>query len=404
MRYRTTATETHTTRGQPICLVRNGYYPEDPRSEKEAIALVEAGYQVDVICLRGKNQPLYEKAAGLRLYRIPVRHKRTSIVRYFFQYSLSFLLFGVLQTYLHIRRPYRCIHVATMPDFLVFTTLLPRILGAKVLLDLHEPTPELWVTKFGDHLRALLKLQTRIEQSAIEYADATITVTDELRERVIERGAHGEKISIVRNVCDEQMFSAMPSHEVTPAGQGFCLITHGSIEERYGHEEILRAVALVRDRIPGLRLQIPGAGEYATRLKELAKELHCLDIVEFAGFVSREELLRRLHAADAGIIAMRRSPYSELIDTNKMYEYIVLHKPILISRLQPVARKFDDSCVKFFEPGDHEDLACRILELYQDPPRGRTLAENAYARYEAMRWEHGKQDYLKVVQELVTRN
>jgi len=404
MRYRTSATEKGLTRRQPICLIRNGHYPEDPRSEKEVMALVDAGYLVDVICLRGKKQPLYEEAAGLRLYRIPIRHKRTSVWRYFFQYSLSFLLFSVLLTYLHIRRRYRCIHVATMPDFLVFTTLLPRLLGAKVLLDLHEPTPELWVTKFGDHLRPLLKLQTRIEQTAIEYADATITVTDELRERVIERGAQGGKISIVRNVCDEQMFSGMPSPKATPDDQGLCLITHGSIEERYGHEEIIRAVATVRDRIPGLHLQVLGAGEYVSRLEELAKELYCLDIVDFAGFVSRDELRRRLHAADAGIIAMRRSPYSELIDTNKMYEYIVLHKPILISRLQPVARKFDETCVKFFEPGDSKDLARCILELYQDPQRGRMLAENAYMRYEAMRWEHGKQDYLKVVQGLVARN
>jgi glycosyltransferase involved in cell wall biosynthesis len=87
-----------------------------------------------------------------------------------------------------------------------------------------------------------------------------------------------------------------------------------------------------------------------------------------------------------------------------MYEYIVLRKPILISRLQPVARKFDDTCVKFFEPSDHKDLARCILELYQDPQRGHALAENAYARYEAMRWEHGKQDYLKVVRQLVTPN
>jgi len=404
MRYRTTATEQGPSGRQPVCLVRNGFYPDDPRSEKEALALVEAGYPVDVICLRGKNQPVYEEAGGLRLYRLPIQHKRTSVWRYFFQYSLSFLLFSALLTYLHVRRRYRCIHVATMPDFLVFTTLLPRLLGAKVLLDLHEPTPELWVTKFGDQLRPLLKLQTRIEQSAIGYADATITVTDELRERVIERGARGEKVSIVRNVCDETIFGDMPTQESSRNDQGFRLITHGLIEARYGHEEMLRAVALVRDRIPGLHLQIPGAGEHAPRLVELAKELHCLDIVDFAGFVSREELWRRLHGADVGIIAMRRSPYSELIDTNKMYEYMVLRKPIIISRLPPVARKFDDTCVKFFEPGDHEGLARCILELYQDPQRGRSLAENAYARYKSMRWEHGKQDYLKIVQGLVTPN
>jgi glycosyltransferase involved in cell wall biosynthesis len=229
-------------------------------------------------------------------------------------------------------------------------------------------------------------------------------VTDELRERVIERGARREKVSIIRNVCDENMFGDMPPRQASRDGQGFCLITHGLIEARYGHEEMLRAVALVRDRIPGLRLQIPGAGEHAPRLVELARELYCLDIVEFAGFVSREDLLQRLQNADAGIIAMRRSPYSKLIDTNKMYEYIVLRKPIIISRLPPVAGKFDASCVKFFEPGDHEGLARCILELSQDPQRGRTLAENAYTRYETMRWEHGKQDYLKVVQGLVTRN
>ena len=395
---------TRSTTTPRICLLRNGCFPEDPRSQKEATALIEAGYQVDVICLRGEGQPVREHNGGLRVYRLPVRLMRTSVGRYLFQYGLSFLLFGILLTALHVRRRYRCVHVATMPDFLVFATLLPRLLGARVLLDLHEPTPELWVTKFGDYLRPLLRAQTRIEQSAIEYAHATITVTDELRERVIERGARGDKISIVRNVCDESAFSDLLSRRAARESRGFCLITHGLIDERYGHEEIVRAVALVRDRIPGLRLQVPGAGEDARRLFELTKELYCLDIVEFPGFVPREDLLRRLQAADAGVIAMRRSPYSELIDTNKMYEYMVLRKPIIISRLQPVARKFDDSCVKFFEPGDPEDLARCILELYQDPQRGRPLAETAHARYEAMSWERGKQDYIKVVQGLVTRN
>ena len=112
-------------------------------------------------------------------------------------------------------------------------------------------------------------------------------------------------------------------------------------------------------------------------------------------------LLQRLREADVGIIAMNRSPYSELVDTNKMYEYMALRKPVIISRLSAVEENFDDSCVMFFEPGNHEDLARCIVELYHDTQKRRTLAENAYRRYEKMRWRESKKIYLKVIEDLV---
>ena len=388
---------------QRLCLVRHGYYPDDPRSNKEVSALAEAGYVVDVICLRNKGQTFKEQSNTINIYRIPIAHKRTSTLRYFFQYGLSFLIFSILIMIFHLQHRYHCIQVATMPDFLVFSTFLPRLFNAKVLLDLHEPTPELWVTKYRDRWQTLLKLQTKIEQAAICYADATITVTDELRDRVIERGANGNKIFIVRNVCDEKMFSKFPQHQTSQKKNGFSLITHGSIEERYGHEELIRAAASLRHRIPNLHLEILGSGEHKTKLIDLSEKLHCLDIVEFTGFVSNNELVRRLRATNVGVIAMRSSPYSELIDTNKMYEYIVLKKPIIISRLAPVFHNFDDSCVKFFEPGNYEDLALCILEIYQDPLKGQTLVKNASQRYEVMRWKHSKRNYLNVVHKLLTR-
>ena len=387
---------------QRVCFIRHDNYPHDKRSCKQVEALVEAGYVVDVLCLKESGQTFFEMIDKVRVYRIPIRHRRTGIGRYFWEYGLSFLLFSILLTLLHIRRRYRCIHVATMPDFLVFTSIIPKLLGAKVLLDLHEPTPELWQTKYGDRFRVLLHMQTWFEQAAINFTDATVTVTEELRERVIERGARREKIFIVSNVCDERIFSENNQQQpTTTASEGFNLITHGLIEKRYGHEEIIRAVVKLHNVIPNLHLQILGAGEYKSRLLELVEELDCRDIVEFAGYVPHDELMRCLQSADAGVIAMRRSPYSELIDTNKMYEYIALRKPVIITRLKPVARQFNESCVKLFEPGDVEDLARCILELYLDPQRGRELAENAYKRFEQLCWGHEKKKYVQVVHDLV---
>ncbi|MBN2312533.1 MAG: glycosyltransferase [Sedimentisphaerales bacterium] len=384
-----------------VCLIRHGRYPNDPRSRKQVEALVGEGYAVDVLCLKGEGDTFRETMDNFTIYRIPIRHRRASLLNYFFEYGCSFVMFSVMLVLFHLRRRYRCIHVATMPDALVFTTIVPKLLGAKVLLDLHEPTPELWQTKYGDRYRLLLNLQTKIEQAAIHYADATVTVTHELRERVIERGSRPEKVFIVSNVCDERIFSG-EFESSSGKGEGLNLVTHGLIEARYGHEEMIRAVVRLRAQIPNLHLQILGAGEYEPQLFKLVEILKCGDLVAFAGYVPLEELIRRLRAADAGIIAMRRSPYSELIDTNKMYEYMALRTPVIISGLKPIVRQFDASCVKLFEPGDEEDLARCILELFHDPQRGREMADNAYRRFEQLRWGHEKEKYIRVVNDLVT--
>ena len=396
-------TKTADKRGQSknVCFVRHGYCPDDPRTKKQSTALVEAGYNVDIICLKMARQAFHEHTDGLRVFRIPITHKRTTMGRYFFEYGLSFLLFSIVLMYLHLRNRYRCIHVATMPDLLVFATLVPKLLGAKILLDLHEPTPELWFTKYGHSMQFLLRLQMKIEQRAIKFADMAITVTDELRNRLVERGARPEKIAVVRNVCDDDVFSCPTDARKSRSNDGFCLITHGLIEERYGHEEMIRAVSNLRGAIPNLRLDILGSGEFETQLKQLVEDLNCSDIVHFLGYVPHDDLMRRLKAADVGIIAMRRSPYSELIDTNKMYEYVSLRKPVIVSRLPPVERMFDDSCVKLYEPGDYQALARCIMELYLDPGQGRELVENAYRRYAKICWRNSKKEYVKVVDDLV---
>ena len=54
----------------------------------------------------------------------------------------------------------------------------------------------------------------------------------------------------------------------------------------------------------------------------------------------------------------------------------------------------------FFEPGNHEDLARCIVELYHNPEKRNELAENAYRHYEKIRWKETKKIYLKVIENL----
>lgn len=381
-----------------ICVVRHGYYPEDPRIFKEVRALCEANYAVDVLCLKRPGEKSSELVGKAQVYRLSHQHQRRSLLRYFYEYGLSFSKMLVMVTALHFRRSYDCIQVNTLPDPLVFVTIIPRLLGARVLLDMHEPTPELFITKYGENnSRLILKLIVFMEQLSIKYADAVLTVNEILRQRFIERGAHGHKIRVVRNVPDEGFSTNILGQSLT---RGLTLLTHGTILEIYGQEVIVRALSLLRDKVDELQLFIVGDGENAQQVYSLIEELGCSDIVTFTGRVPFSRIGEFINAADIGVVPLLRSPWSELCQPNKMFEYIACRKPVIVSRLKAIEESFDDSCVMFFEPGNHEDLARSIFELYNDPQKRRALADNAYRRYEKMRWRETKRTYLKVIEDL----
>src|SRR5574342_555489 len=60
------------------CMVVFNYYPlGEPRVQRQAEALLQAGAEVDVICLRGKGEPATRFEAGVRIYRLPLRRDKS---------------------------------------------------------------------------------------------------------------------------------------------------------------------------------------------------------------------------------------------------------------------------------------------------------------------------------------
>ena len=384
-----------------VCFIRHGYYPRGPRVSKEVRALLESGYSVDVLCLRYNGQKKKEDMEGVRVYRLSHQRSRGSLLRYLYEYCLSFIKMTAMTTVLFFRNRYQCIQVNTLPDPLVFVTMIPRIFGAKVLLDMQEPAPELFITKYGsDKHRILLKLIILLEQLSLKYANAALTVNEILRERFIQRGAQGQKMHVVRNVPEEEFQPCMPKQT---ANDGLTLMTHGMIEERYGQEVIMRALPLVRDKVKHLQLFIAGYGQNEENLRKLAEKLGCSDIVTFTGLVPFSRIRELIAATDIGIVPLLRSPFSELCQPNKLLEYIACKKPVIASRLRAIEESFDDSCLIFFEPGNHEELAACILDLYRYPAKRQYLVRNAYNRFKPVRWKKTKKIYLNVVNSLAGR-
>jgi len=382
-----------------ICVLRHGYYPEDVRVFKEVRALCEAGYSVDVICLKQPSEPIVDLIDGVHVYRLPLRHQRHSVIRYLLEYGLSFSLMTFIVTILYFRRHYSCIQVNNLPDALVFATVIPRLFGAKVLLDMHEPTPEMWVTNYGERRQKILKIHLALERYAIKYADRVITVNETIRTRFIERGASAMKIEVIRNVPGDSLIEdSNPYLSALP--KVYTLITHGTIERRYGHEVILYALPLLRKTIERLQVYIVGDGEDLERLTTLSRELECSDIVSFIGYLPFPELSKLISKADVGLIPILPTPFGELCQPNKLFDYVALKRPVVISRLKAIQESFDDSCLMFFEPENYEDMAYKIIDIYNQPEKAKILVDNAYLRYDKMRWDKIKQIYLGIVANL----
>ncbi len=386
-----------------ICVIRQSIYPYDLLVRREAETLRQAGYETHIICLarpeNETNQQREEMINGIHVHRLPLKRKKTSVARYAYDYLTFAVLASLKVTTLHLKRHFDVIQVNNMPDLLVFAAIVPKILGAKVLSMMYEPTPELWEDLRGSRPPQMLKT---VEQLSLAFADLSFTVTQQLKDAYVSRGAKPDKIRIVLNAPDE---SFLETREVHSDGgdreNGFTLICHGAIEERYGQDTILEAIALAKPQIPGLRLRILGKGTYVDRMIARRKQLGLEDCVDYLGYVPLEQMIQELHTADVGIVAQKSSPYSNLVHTGKMYEYIALGKPVLASRLKAVEAYFGEDALAYFEPGDPHSLANGILHLYQHPEKRTLLASKAQELYGRYRWEKQKEVYLSTYQEFL---
>ncbi len=398
-----------------VCMVRQAEV--EAGVWREVDALVEAGFDVDVICLAGRRGERLAQRPHVRVRGVPLRRARGSAVRYLVDYGAFFVAAGALVTAGHLRRRYRLVQVTTMPDLLVFASLPARLTGARVLAFMKEPTPELGELLLGSP--RLTRVLVAVEQAALRYADHALTVTEELRATYVARGADPDRIGVVLNAPDLRHLRAPTAWSAqgwsttgTPdstcatttdaadaAAEGlrrpgeFRVLCHGTIEARYGHETIVRAAAIARTVVPGLRVRILGSGTFAPRVAELIDALGVDDVVDLVGYVPIAQVRDELEACDVGVVAQLASGYSHLVHTNKMFEYMGFGKPVVASRLRATYAAFPDA-VAWFEPGDAEDLARVLVGLAHDPHRAAELARAGLAASTEHGWDVQRFAYL----------
>jgi len=395
-------------RGKRAAVLLFSYYPADPRPRRAAEALVNEGVTVDLVCLQSSpDEPRREFINGVNVFRVPQKRHRGGKIRYVLQYSMF-----VLRSFAHLTvqsasRRYDFVHVHNMPDVLVFSALVPKALGAKIILDLHDPVPELMQTIFQLPEQSFsVRLVKRLEKWSIAFADLVLTVNLACKKIYASRSCSPQKINVVLNSPEDDVFQFQPpalhaAREATPV-KPFRILYHGSLVRRNGFDLAVAALEEARKSIPNIRLVV--CGDRSAFFEEVMKSVRQrgLDgIVDYMGVKNRRQIAETINSCDLGIIPNHRNIFTEINTPTRIFEYLALGKPVIAPRTQGIRDYFGDGELIFFEVGNAKDLARKIEFAFLNPGEVEQIVERGQQVYLAHKWSKEKSNLLNPIGELL---
>lgn len=383
-----------------VCMLVYSFYETDNRVIRYAETLAKRGDQVDVIALRKKGQPYCEVTNGVRVFRIQERVKNekrnldylTRLMRFFF-------LSGALVTRKHLENPYDLIHVHSVPDFEVFAALVPKMSGAKIILDIHDIVPEFYASKFEEGSGSIFfKLLLLIEKLSARFSNHVIISNHLWWETLVKRSVSAEKCTVILNYPDPDIFYRREKHD---NGNKTVILYPGTLNWHQGLDVAVRAFGGIRERVPSAELHIYGEGVSKEYLAGLIGELGLKDRVFLRDPLPIREIASVMADADIGIVPKRNDSFGNEAFSTKILEFMSLGVPVVISSTTIDRRYFNDSVVRFFESGNVEDLAAALEATIKDKGYRQELAERGLDFVKQFNWKDRKEVYLDIVWSLL---
>jgi glycosyltransferase involved in cell wall biosynthesis len=355
-----------------LMLIENGPFPFDRRMRHLAEALHGAGYEVSVICPKGKyhDRGNYEIADGVKVYRYPVLFQAKKRLGYVLEYPWALFCLAALSLLVWIRDGIDIIHCANPPDIMFLIAWPFKLLGKKFVYDQHDLCPELYQSKF-DRRDGVYKTLLFLEKQSYRAADLVISTNESYRDIARERGQIAEDRSvIVRNGVDINRFHRKLPRPELKRKFPYMAVYLGIMGKQDGVDRIVQAAHYVvhtfgrRDVL----FTIIGTGACLDELKSLSEELKVADVMQFLGYVPDEALLDYLSTADVCLAPDPPDRMNQLSTMTKIMEYMACQRPIVSFDLLETRRSAGDAAF-YVEEDDPRLFASALLKLLDDQPR-----------------------------------
>jgi len=386
-----------------ICMIGYTKFESDGRLHRYAMSLLSQGHSVDIIGLGHPVQKTPVNIDGVNVYRIQSRDFQESGPLSYLKHLLIF--FGksfFVAMWLQMKKQYRIVHFHNIPNFGIFCTIPVKLLGAKIVLDIHDLVPEFYMRKFNINGNAwIIILLKWIEKLSCRYADHVITVTEIWRQKLIQRSTRENHCSVIMNLPINTVFRKQPLNPHIK-GNPFYLTYHGNLAEQTGVDLLIRAVGELITRIPDIRLQILGGGREEEAYRRLTKMLDLDKYVIFKKNLPVIELTNAVKHAHISVDPKRQGVYAGETLSVKAMEYLALGIPLIVAKTKAAFYYFPEESVYFFEPENIHALAEAIFDLYQHPEKRRKLHVHSDDFNHKYNWEEAKQVYFSILSRLTS--
>ena len=379
------------------------FYETDNRVRRYAEALVRRGDQVDAIVLRREGQVTFEVIHGVNVYRIQRRVRDERSPFSYLRKVVTFLLRSAWTlTRRHLKARYDIIHVHSVPDFEVFATVIPRLMGARVILDIHDIVPEFYASKFKVSDRSIgFRLLVLVERLSIAYSNHVIISNHLWHTKLTQRSVQPEKCTTIINYPDLSIFSRRPRKAATNGT--FLMCYPGTLNWHQGLDLAISAMELLQDKALNFKFLIIGDGPDREKLKTMIKQRHLEGQVAMAGLVPLEQVAETMATIDLGVVPKRKNSFGNEAFSTKVMEFMAMGVPVVVSRTSVDQYYFNEGLVQFFEPESAEDLAAKILRLAHDSAKRSALRARGIGFIQQNNWDVKKNEYLDLVDSLMKR-
>ncbi len=368
-----------------IGMILDNEFTGDLRVENEVTTLQNAGYQVFVLCINYGSKKNFEEFNGASIIRIPlslfVKNKLRGLNNTIFNLYPIFWSFQIKNFILKNKINALHVHDLWMLDSAFRGN---KNFNLPIVSDLHENfVHALSSYKYANTFPGnILISKERWKQSEVEWtnrANHIITVIEEAVERYKSLGIAEDKISVVANYVNLESFLASPIDEtiVNKFKENFTLTYVGGFDTHRGLESTIKAIPKIAEKINNFKLILVGGGINFESLKHLAKKTGVEEYISFEGWQPHEKLSSYIKASNLCLIPHLKSVHTDNTIPHKLFQYMIFEKPVVASNCNPIKRILDETKAGVvYESGNENDLAKKVIELYQNPKEQLTMGAN----------------------------
>jgi glycosyltransferase involved in cell wall biosynthesis len=380
-----------------LIIVENLPVPFDTRVWKEAASLREDGYEVTVLCPRGKGYLQgHEVISGVHIYRHPMPREGDGALGYLYEYGSALIWEFLYAWWIYFRRGFHVIQGCNPPDDIFLVALPFKLFGVKYIFDHHDANPELYLSKY-DEKGVFYKIQVWLEKMTYRFSDVVMATNESYAELATTRGGLAPAdVFVVRNGPDLDTFKAVPPIPALKYGKPYLVGYVGNMSIQEGLDILLDVALHIKNSgRRDVHITCVGGGPGLAGLRQMVKDKNVEDVVNFTGRVPDQELLEVLSTADVCVNPDKPCEMNDISTMIKIMEYMALGKPIVQFDLKE--GRFSAQAASLYSDNDDQvnDFANKILWLLDHPGERKKMGEFGRRRVEReLAWKFSVENLL----------